>query len=128
MKTRGKKLLSADKIAALKAEQTSPIPPWSKATNENTRRDLRIYNIDQYLAAVEKALAIENPHAKELLEIQTLANAYLIGFNDRILNTPRTGANKGRNELEALYFDLEAKVNDLSNRTGFDLLDPETWA
>lgn len=128
MKTRGKKLLSADKIAALKAEKTSPIPPWFKATNENTRRDLRIYNIDQYLAAVEKALAIENPHAKKLLEIKTLANAYLIRFNDRILNTSKTAANKGRNELEALYFELEAKVNDLSNRTGFDLLDPETWA
>jgi hypothetical protein len=125
-----KKPLSPDQVAKLKAEfsiDKKPIPPWDKATNLNTTRDLRQYGIEQYLAALDLASKVEHSHAKELEEIRLLANAWRIGFNDGVVNNTRTGADKGRNQLETLYFEIELRVSELSNATGFDLLDRATW-
>ena len=127
---KGKKPLSPDQISKLKAEfaiDKKPIPPWDKATNKNTTRDLRQYGIEQYLAALDLASKVEHPHAKELEEIRLLANAWRIGFNNGVLNNTRTGADKGRDQLETLYFEIELRVSELSNATGFDLLDRATW-
>ncbi len=125
-----KKSLSPDQVSKLKAEfamDKKPIPPWYKATNKNTTRDLRQYGIEQYLAALDAASKIDHAHAQALEEIRLLANAWRIGFNDRVLNNTRTGADKGRDKLETLYFELEQRVSELSNTTGFDLLDRSTW-
>lgn len=125
-----KKPLSPDQTAKLKAEfgtDKKSIPPWYRATNAATTSDLKRFGVEQYLAALDAASKVEHSHAKQLDEIRLLANAWVIGFNDRIVNNTRTGANKGRNKLDAIYYELEQKVSELSNATGFDLLDKSTW-
>ncbi len=125
-----KKALSPDQLDKLKAEYSTekkPIPPWFKTTNSNTKKDLHRYSVEQCLNATEDALSIENPHHQELLDIRVMLNAWLIGFNDRILNNTRTGANKRRDELEQLWFDTQLRISELETRTGFDLLDRTTW-
>lgn len=125
-----KKPLSPDQAAKLKAEfgtDKKSIPPWYKATNAATTSDLKRFGVEQYLGALDAASKVEHSHAKELDEIRLLANAWVIGFNARVVNNTRTGANKGRDKLDELYSQLEQKVSELSNATGFDLLDRSTW-
>jgi hypothetical protein len=124
------KPLSPRELESLKAGhklEGGEIPPWFAASNKNTSRDLRRFSVELMLANVLEALGQETPHAKELDQIKVMLGAWQIGFNDRVLNTSRTEANKGRDKLEALYFEIEAKVNNLWNATGFDLRDKETW-
>lgn len=128
--TKKKKALSPDQETRLKAEyatEKKPIPPWFKATNENTTRDLHRYSVEMYLNAIDDALLIENPHCKELIEIRVMLNAWTIAFNDRILNNTRTGTDKGRDKLEQHWMETQKRINEFNNRTGFDLLDKSTW-
>lgn len=125
-----KKPLSPEQTAKLKAEfaiDKKPIPPWYKATNAATTSDLKRFGVEQYLAALDAASKVEHSHAKELQEIRLLANAWILGFNARVVNNTRTGANKGRDKLDELYSELEQRVSELSNATGFDLMDKTTW-
>ena len=100
------------------------IPPWYKATNKNTTRDLKRFNVYQIQGALEQALPT-GKHREQLEAIRDLANRAEIALNVVFNATKREP--KYRERVEALVVDLELAISNLDNSTGFDLLDKETW-
>lgn len=100
------------------------LPPWLDKQNQNTRRDLRRFNVEQYLDAIYAALET-GKHTKELQGIRAQAENLALEYK-RIANAT-TKETKDRERVEHLYFELEIAISALDNSTGFDLLNKETW-
>jgi hypothetical protein len=100
------------------------IPPWYKATNKNTTRDLKRFNVYQIQDALEQAL-LTGKHREQLLAIRDLANRAETELNVIFNATKREPKNRERVEVQ--ISDLELSVSQLHNSTGFDLHDKETW-
>lgn len=107
-----------------KKARDGKLPPWLNAQNENTRRDLKRFNVEQIREAIYAALDT-GKHPEELEKLRVLANALDMAYN-RIAKT-KTKAPKNRERVEATYRELEQGINDLENATGFDLLNKDTW-
>ncbi len=107
-----------------KKTKDGKLPPWLNKQNENTRRDLRRFNVEQYQDAIEAALQT-GKHSKELLALKELADNLALAHN-YIANATIKKA-KYRERVEHLYFELETAISALENSTGFDLLKKETW-
>lgn len=107
-----------------KKAKDGKLPPWLNKQNENTRRDLRRFNVEQYQDAIDAALQT-GKHSKELLALKKLADNLATAHNI-IANTTMKKA-KHRERVEHLYFELETAISALENSTGFDLLNKETW-
>ncbi len=100
------------------------LPPWLNKQNENTRRDLRRFNVEHYQDAIDAALQT-GKYSKELLALKELADNLTLAHN-YIANATMKKA-KHRERVEHLYFELETAISALENSTGFDLLNKETW-
>jgi hypothetical protein len=100
------------------------IPPWYQATNKNTNRDLKRFNVYQIQDALEQAL-LTGKHREQLEAIRDLANRAEIAQNITFNATKRDP--KYRERVEALIRELELAVSSLHNSTGFDLLDKNSW-
>ncbi len=121
------KALTPKQLDRLKAEyklEGGQIPPWIKAANKNTTRDLKRFNVYQIQEALEQALLI-GKHREQLQAIRDLANRAETELNVVFNATKRDPKNRER--VEALISDLELEISKLDNSTGFDLLDKKTW-
>jgi hypothetical protein len=120
-----KKLSVKSAEVARKVQTRETIPPWWKAQNENTHKDLNAVTAEQILDQIEKALGIENCPAAALQEIKTQVNTFILGM-DRVRNATKREP-KNRDKLEKVFRNIEMKINNLNNATGFDLYDSSTW-
>jgi hypothetical protein len=121
------KALTPKQLDRLKAGyklEGGQIPPWIKAANKNTTRDLKRFNVYQIQEALEQALLI-GKHREQLQAIRDLANRAETELNVVFNATKRDPKNRER--VEALISDLELEISKLDNSTGFDLLDKKTW-
>jgi hypothetical protein len=100
------------------------IPPWYKATNKNTTRDLKRITVYQILDAIDQALQT-GKHREQLEAIRSLAKRAETAFNAIAESTKRDP--KYRERLGELVAELEISITDLEHLTGFDLHDKETW-
>jgi len=101
------------------------IPPWWRVANENTRHDLGVYNVEQIIESLERALTLERAPTKELAEIKVLARTYRLGFERIKLATKRQP--KHRKELADLLSKINAAISALKDSKGFDLFDESSW-
>lgn len=121
------KALTPKQLDRLKAGyklEGGEIPPWYKATNKNTTRDLKRFTVYQIQEALEQAL-LTGKYREQLEEIRNLANRAETALNV-VFNATKKDP-KYRERVEALIGDLELEVSKLDNSTGFDLLNKETW-
>jgi hypothetical protein len=118
-----KQVEGARRVQAIRKERG--IPPWWKASNENTRRDLQAVSVEHYLQRVEAALAVEGSPAKELELIKVKCLTHRRGVD--ILRNATKQEPKNRKVLEVLFREIESLVNDLDNSSGFNLFDEATW-
>jgi hypothetical protein len=100
------------------------VPPWVKAANENTARDLKRFVVYQAQDALDAAIKT-GKHKEQLQHIKALANLAETEQNKVFSATKREPKNRER--VAQLIADLELAISQLDNSTGFDLFDKETW-
>jgi hypothetical protein len=113
-----------DRLKAGYKLEGGEIPPWYKATNMNSTRDIKRYSVYQIQDALGQALPT-GKHREQLEAIRDLANRSETALNVVFNATKRDP--KYRERVEALLMDLELAISNLDNSTGFDLHDKETW-
>jgi hypothetical protein len=121
------KPLTPRQLARLKAGyniEGGEIPPWYKATNKNTTRDVKRITVYQILDAIDQALQT-GKHREQLDVIRSSAKRAETAFNAIAESTKRDP--KYRERLAELVAELEIAITDLEHLTGFDLHDKETW-
>lgn len=121
---------------------------WALVNSDNANQDMMPIVIDEILRRLASVNMLTAPY-QHLAEIESLARAIQAKFNtldSRLKSVQRTNPTKGarnqrnrekrilehkipRNREETLtaYRKLTEKINALTNSTGFDLYDKETW-
>lgn len=114
----------AEKLKAGYKIDGGAVPPWVKAANDNTARDLKRFVVYQAQDALDAALKT-GKHSEQLKHIKALANLAETEQNKVFNATKRE--RKNRERVAQLIADLELAISQLDNSTGFDLFDRETW-
>lgn len=122
---RVKKLIQKQVELARKQAVKKDLTPWEVKAKDIVQKDLREVNAAVILEKVEAALSLRKCPVSELDEIRVLTLAFQEGLN-RVNNASRREP-KHRDKLEKMYFEIEMLINDLDNKTGFDLFDKDTW-